>query len=116
MANVVLAGYEMPVSDKLEIICDHAGPASYANVVVNAGAGDVVNAADFNRGGIEECRGGDALSSDGLNFVRVFYTSGYVGNAVPSVSLRWYVLATGAEVANTVNLSAKSVRLALRLV
>lgn len=115
MANRILPGYELQIGDKLEVVVDHDGPASYSNVVVNAGTGDVINALDLGRGGIEDINC-DALSSDGLNYIIAFYTGGYNGNAAPSVSLRWYVLSTNAEVANTVNLSGKSVRLRIRLV
>jgi hypothetical protein len=38
------------------------------------------------------------------------------GNALPSFVVRWFVLATGAEVANAVNLSTKSIRIRLRMI
>lgn len=113
MANRILAGYLMQVGAKMEVVIDHDGPASYANVVVSAGAGDVINAADLGLGGIEDMNA-DGLSSDGLNFVYATPVNGGNGNAVPSFQLRWIVLSTNAEVANAVNLSTKSVRLRIR--
>jgi hypothetical protein len=120
MANTILPGYEMQVGDKLEVICDHTGPASYSNVVTNGGGGDVVSASDFNRGGIEEIAV-DAVSSSGLYGVTIYAAKMKAGVAVPSVVLRWYNLsqttgATTSEVANGTNLSAESVRMQVRLV
>ena len=120
MANTVLAGYEMPVGNKLEVICDHTGPKPYSNVVTNAGTGDVVNASDFSRGGIEDVDV-DAVSASGNFFVVVYAAKMKAGAVVPSVVLRWYNLSqtTGAptsEVANGTDLSGESVRLQLRLV
>ena len=113
MANRALPGYEMPVGVKKEITLDHDGPASYSNIVVNAGTGDVITAADIGMGGIETVDV-DSLSSDGLNYVWVEYINGGNGNAVPSIRLRWIVLSSNAEVGNTVNLSSKSIRLRFR--
>ena len=117
MANRILPGYVMPVGDKYEVVVDHDGPASYNNTGTPATSGETINASDLGLGGIELCQV-DALSSDGLNYVLVTIvgqsTSGNVGNAVTSVTLRWFVVATNAEVANTVNLSGKSVRLQIR--
>jgi hypothetical protein len=120
MANTNLAGYEMKITDKLEMICDHAGPVSYQNVNTNGGAGDVVNASDFQRGGIEEIAC-DALAASGNFGVIIFVAKMKNGVAVPSVILRWYNFnpATGSftsEVANGTNLSAESVRLQIRMV
>ena len=120
MANTILAGYEMHITDKLELMCDHTGPASYSNVVTNGGTGDVVNALDFQRGGIEDVAV-DAVAASGNFFVVVYAAKMKGGVAVPSVVLRWYNLSqtTGAptsEVANGTNLSAESVRLQLRMV
>jgi len=120
MANTILAGYEMQVGDKIEVICDHTGPVAYSNVITNAGAGDVVNASDFNRGGIEDIAV-DAVAASGNFAVVVYVAKMKAGAAVPSVILRWYNLsqttgATTSEVANGTNLSAESVRLQMRLV
>lgn len=123
MANTVLAGYEQPVGGKLEIMVDHAGPASYLNVSTSSHAGDVINASDFNRGGIEYCSD-VAIAASGNYAVRAYRGSGAKQGAVKSsVQLRWFSYpaasttgALGAEVADTTDLSAESVRLHLRLV
>lgn len=121
MANTILAGYEQKVNAKLEVICDHAGPASYANVSTSVGAGDVVNASDFGRGGIEKISD-VAIAASGNYAVRAYYTSKN-GAVARSVQLRWFAYpaaattgALGAEVANATDLSQEQVRLHLRLV
>lgn len=80
---------------------DIAGPASYANP-----GGQVVSATKFAMlSGLRFVVAG--ISSDGLNTV---YAVSPAGRASPTVVLRWFVTATGAEVANGVNLSTKTVR------
>jgi len=115
MANRILDGYSLPIGDKIEIIVDHDGPASYTG---GAAGGETINASDFGLGGFEliQC---DALSSDGLNTVFPTLTgqstsAANKANAVTSATLRWFVTATGAEVANGVALNTKSVRLQIR--
>src|SRR5882762_1898866 len=100
---------------KYELVVDHDGPSSYAGGVGN---GEVVLASDFGLGGIELCQV-DALSSDGLNYAYVTLTgqstkAGITADAVASLKIRWYVLATNAEVANATDLSGKSIRLQIR--
>lgn len=115
MANRILPGYIMPVGDKLELVIDHDGPASYSNVVSSSGTGDVINASDLGVGGFEDVNA-DGLSSDGLNYVYATPVGGGGGNAVTQLQLRWIVLSTNAEVANATNLSGKSIRLRIRAV
>lgn len=121
MANKILAGYEQKVNAKLEVICDHYGPAAYANISTNSGAGDVISALDFQRGGIEKCDD-VAISASGNYAVRA-YNPSKNGIVSKTVTLRWFAYpaaattgALGAEVANGTDLSAESVRLQLRLV
>lgn len=121
MSNTILAGYEQKVNAKLEVLCDHYGPASYANVTTAVGAGDVVNASDFGRGGIEKITD-VAISASGNYAVRAYYTS-QGGAVAKSVQLRWFAYpaaattgALGAEVTDATDLSTESVRLHLRLV
>jgi hypothetical protein len=115
MAKRILAGYINQVGAKLEIVVDHDGPASY---VGGAAGGETINASDFGIGGFELVQA-DHLSSDGLNTVFATLTGQSVspavlGNPVTSATLRWFVTATGAEVANAVNLTGKSIRLQIR--
>jgi hypothetical protein len=121
MANRFLPGYPKKVGSNInEAIFDHDGPASYSNVVVNAGTGDVIQNSDLGMPleGISsvDC---EYLSSDGINYVipeLIPYLSAAVqnGSSVQQFRLRWFVLATNAEVANTINLSGKSVRIKVR--
>lgn len=117
MANRILPGYVTSLGAKYEIIVDHDGPASYNNTGTGLTSGETINASDFGLGGIELIQA-DSISSDGVNTVYPTIinqsTSGPQGNAVPTATLRWFVTATGAEVANAVNLSGKSIRLQIR--
>jgi hypothetical protein len=113
MGNNFLAGYASPFADKIELVFDHAGPASYVNSGTFNTSGDIINASDLGIGGIEYVDI-DGLSSDNLDYIWVEYRGGGYGNALASVVLHWFVLATAAEVANGVNLSAKTVRVKVR--
>src|ERR1700678_2878105 len=116
MANRILPGYLTQISDKLEVVVDHDGPASYNNTGTFATSGETINASDFGLGGFELVQI-DALSSDGLNYgyvVLVGQSTSVGGNAVPTAVIHWYVLATNVEVANAQNLSTKSLRLQIR--
>lgn len=123
MANKILPGYEMPLGDKLLVIFDHVGPKSYLNVSTASHAGDVVKASDLNRGGFDSISTQVVISTSGNYAVRVYSSKGGGGNAVPSVQLRWFSYpaasttgALGAEVADTTDLSAETVRLAAIMV
>jgi hypothetical protein len=127
MANRALAGYPLQTSDKLDLVIDHDGPASYNNTGTFGTSGEQINAADLGIGGFEyvEC---DDISSDGLNSIQIVLgatTAGATnlqpapsaqqpGAAVQTFVIHWYVLATGAEVVNAVNLSGKYVRIRIR--
>lgn len=123
MANKILPGYEMPLGDKLLDTFDHVGPASYLNVSTSSHAGDVVNAKDLGRGGFDVVLTQVAIAKSGNYAVRVYNSLAGSGNAVPSVQLRWFSYpaasttgALGAEVADTTDLSAESVRLSAIMV
>lgn len=111
--NSPMAGYEMIVGTKKEIILDRQGPTSYANTGTFITSGDIISAADLGWGGIEQVDA-DGVSQDGLNGIWIEYRGDIKGNAVPLVALHWTVLATSAEVANAVNLSTKTIRIRLR--
>jgi hypothetical protein len=118
--NRVIPGYTQPVGAKYELIVDHDGPASYNNTGTFATSGEVLNASDFGFGGFETVDP-QGLSSDGLNYVWIQLpnqstSADNIGNAVPTCRIHWYVAATNAEVANTVNLAGKSIRLQIRAV
>jgi len=127
MANRILAGYELQISDKREIIFDHDGPASYNNTGTFATSGDQINASDFGIGAFEFVEVDD-LSSDGVNAVAVVLGATIAGatnlQPAPATSpgplattavLHWYTAASMAtEVSNGVSLSGKYVRLRIR--
>jgi len=118
MANRILDGYMLQVSEKLEVIVDHDGPATYVNTNTFATSGETINASDFGLGGFELVQV-DALSSDGLNYAYVVLvgqstSTANKANAVTSAVIHWFVVATGAEVANGVVLNTKSIRLQIR--
>lgn len=115
----IMPGYVMPIADKYEIICDVDGPASYLNSgAVNNTSGQPINASDFGIGGFELVDA-QSLSSDELNTFLIWLpnqstSSDNIGNALPTARVYWFVQSTGAQVANAVNLSTKSVRLQIR--
>lgn len=119
IGNSILPGYPMPMGDKYLVVFDHPGPASYSNVSTNAGTGDVINASDLGLGGFDNVDV-QGPSQDGLAAVVCYTPLAGVGNATPSVQLRWFTYpaaattgANGAEIANATNLNstAKSVRI-----
>ena len=79
---------------------DVPGPTAYVT------GGVFVSASVLGLNQVKFVQGMD-LSSDGLNFVRIISIS---GQGAPRFKVLWFVNATGAEVANATNLSAKSVR------
>lgn len=95
--------YPMSVGAKFLGVIPHAGPSSYTQL---SGGGDVLNAVNFGIKNFDRVDSG--LTSNGTYRVEVVNpTSG----PAPSVALRWVVVATGAEVAGAVDLSASSVNL-----
>jgi hypothetical protein len=95
---------------------DHFGPASYG------GAGETFEAKSLGWGGFELVEIINkglitivadqlmvALSISGTYFATARLATSAVG-AVASVTIRWYVVATGAEVAGAFDLSAEKIR------
>jgi hypothetical protein len=114
MAIRILPGYVMSTGAKYEVIIDRDGPVSYTG---GASGTDILNASDLGLGGFESVAA-DALSQDGLTacYVQLINqsTSGPQGNAVTQARLRYFVVATAAEVANATDLSGKSWRFQIR--
>ncbi len=117
MANTPLAGYDTSFGNHKAWVGDHIGPASYTT------GGETFAAHDLGWGGLEIVEplnkglitiGADtlvaALSISGTYFVTVTMGTSAVG-AVASVTITWYVVATGAEVTAATDLSAEKVRL-----
>lgn len=83
----------------------HAGPASYVQISGSTG-GDAVQAVEFGMKNMFRLSGG--MSSNGLYQASALNPT---DGPVASIRLRWVVVATGAEVAAAVNLSASKVNL-----
>jgi hypothetical protein len=109
--NKILPGYLFQLGGGKNAMCwDHPGPASYVNSGTYSTSGETINAIDLGLGGFDGVwAAGD--SADGLYFVVLIPKNGGDGNAIPSYTVHWFVRASGAEVANTTNLSASLVRL-----
>jgi hypothetical protein len=85
----------------------HKGPASYTQVTTGPLAGgDVLQAADFSLTWLENVNTG--ITADGLYYVDAIMP---VTGPFKSVILYWSVVATGAQVAGGINLSASIVNL-----
>ena len=101
MANTKLKDYPAAIAGgKQIVVLDHDGPASYPT------GGEVFSARQCGLKTIDSIQAG--LSSDLADYVWPVIT---VKGSRPSVKLFWVVVATGAEVANAVDLSTKFVRL-----
>jgi hypothetical protein len=122
----VLSGYPVYVGSKKISVVDFKGPLSYAT------GGESVEAAQFCQGGIDfaevlnkrwlEVTQGAvatyqmvAASLSGTYFATIEFGAGATDSA-SSMTLKWYVTATGAEVADLTDLSAETVRILMGFV
>jgi hypothetical protein len=110
-----LPGYDQPVGAKIEFMKDLKGPASYNNTGTFSTSGQTIYASDDNLGGFEFIAA-MGLSDDGLHTVLILLPGTPTDQPVPSATVHWFVQATGAEVANAVNLSTVRIRLWIRAV
>jgi len=99
-----LAGYEMPLGDKLLQIFDRTGPTSYVQFVTPNTGGDVLSANGPNRGGFDKVIAG--VDTTGQIIAYVVNNLGGNSNAVPSVIVVYYSLVTAtlggqSQTANT---------------
>jgi hypothetical protein len=109
-----IAGYVQPVGAKLETLWDVSGPTSYANTATFATSGQTCLTGDFGLGGVETVFA-QSLSNDGLYTCLILLVAQSVNaGASKSFVIHWFVQATGAEVANAVDLSASFFRLRIR--
>lgn len=117
MANTSLPNYTNYWGSKYVWQGLHFGPTSYTT------GGETFSAATLGWGGLEfvlaDNMGQAAvnsvsmvvpLSTSRTYFVGITFATTATG-VVASVTIKWFVVATGAEVANATNLSAESVRL-----
>lgn len=125
--KALLPGYPIyPGGSKKLAVYDIKGPASYAT------GGESIAASQFGEGGIDAViqqnfgvgtctQGGVArdeivpLSMSGTYFVALTYAVTAEG-AVTSITAKWYVVATGAEVGALTDLSAEEFRVILIMV
>jgi hypothetical protein len=115
--NAPFAGYDTSWGNKKAWQGAHFGPASYTT------GGETLSASTFGWGGFELVlaanHGGATVDSIPMivplsisqnYFVGITFSTSASG-AQASVTIKWYVTSTGAEVANATNLSAEKVRL-----
>ena len=93
-----------PLGEGFTSCADITGPASYANP-----GGQVVSAKLFALQTIRYADG-SMIDSTGTNYAVPVAPS---GPGAATIVLRWFVAATGAEVANATNLSTKEVRMSV---
>ena len=109
-------GYPQPVGAKLHGMADISGPSSYTQYTApTTGGQDVESLADFGVKVIDQAYG--AVSEDGTHRAEVVQIEASVVLGVSLgrtlLILKWYVVATGSEVAGAVDLSGQTVRIAV---
>lgn len=107
--------YPAPPGNKRESLIDIAGPASYTQIAIVAGAptgGFAIAASVFGLTQIEwaQCMGSDDGQFDGCIFCQPFQKN----KPVVQITVMWLVAATGAQVAGATNLSARTMRIQAR--
>lgn len=106
-----ISGYENRMGSKKSFVGELYGQLSYTT------GGQVVNASQFGWGGFDIFDAGSGLSYSGTYYCRVQYmpVSGAPSKLSPGgnqqVKVIWIVTATGAEVANTTNISGEVIRI-----
>lgn len=109
MADQPLPGYDTSFGNKKAWVGDHHGPDSYVT------GGETFSARQLGWGGFDFVVPGNFsqlqnLSMSGTYAVGVRFATTAVG-AVASVTLVWYVAATGLQVAQGTDLSDEAIRL-----
>lgn len=99
MAQTIVNKLKNPVGMLKEVYVDVDGPSSYV------ADGQTINASDLGFSYILHASAGG--SDNGDQFCAVGHAS---KGAVKSVKVAWFVMSTGAEVANGVDLSGRFVR------
>jgi hypothetical protein len=125
--KAVLPGYPVYLGSKKIVVVDFKGPTNY-----QAAVHETIQAAQFGQGGIDLIKmlnaavtvntvtggGGGTLPIEvfGVSFSGTYFVTATLfvatspDDAVPSIVLRWYTLATGVEVVGPTDLSAETVR------
>lgn len=103
MADTYLPGFESVWGANKVMVMDHYGPASYAT------GGETWTLSGLNWGGVLMF---NAMGEDfsGTYFMRIIPQNTPAGVPFTTVKIQWFVVSTGAEVANATNLSTFAVR------
>lgn len=106
MSNTMLTGYPHTTGGQVWAVMDHSGPTSYTT------GGETLTTFTLRLPGIDFISlPNPAVTISGNYTVSIIYPSGYKGIPLPSVTMKWYVVATGLEVANGTNLSSELIRI-----
>ncbi len=106
MANMKLPGYPNYIGPKRSSVFDHFGPPSY----VAGGEQLLAKTNGFNSFDTVNPPS-PAITLSATYSVAIYYPALGSGKAVAYVTLKWFVINTGFEVADGVDLSAESIRL-----
>lgn len=112
-----LSGYPCSIGSKLITVVSMVGPASYTQYTAPTTGGQDVQGAPYGVKVIDVAFGG--VTADGLHRAEVVQLESSTVNGLSvgntRLVLKWYVVATGAEVAGGVDLStaAKTIRLTI---
>lgn len=111
MAATVFADYPAPPGNKVEVVVNVAGPASYTAITTGTppSGGQTLNATDIGLKSIESI-GDISLSDDGQFTVYPLFISN-PSRPTSSVQLMWITAAGGAEVGGGTNLASRTVRM-----
>jgi hypothetical protein len=105
--------YPAPPGNKPVSIVDVTGPSSYTQISLSSGAapsgGQAVSARHFGLTALERVEA--SRSDDGMYQVIPYLTPFNKNGTSPGLVLQWVVASTGAQVASSVNLSGRTVRL-----
>jgi hypothetical protein len=107
-----LHGYPQAIGASMLSILPHTGPASYVQIVHATGVGDSVSGPEAGLKYFDWVSGG--LTDSGTYRIEAApktVSTSPQGAAATTYLLKWVVVATGAEVAAAVDLSAQTVRL-----
>ena len=109
MADKILFGYPHRNGRQNVVVMDHYGPTSYQT------GGESLSPGLYDMAGFDMVTlPVPAVTESGNYSLGWTRASGTGGFTLPSVTLQWYVISTGAEVGSGVNLSTEFLRMELR--